>query len=89
MLSLYQEEPTDDNKILAAIIVLAHMAINSLGPYFCLISKFQLPKKTVVAKFNSIIFSESIPALGWVTVSPAPAPFVLEMFNAGQFYTNR
>jgi len=33
--------------------------------------------------------SESIPALGWVTVSPAPAPFVLEMFNAGQFYTNR
>ena len=35
------------------------------------------------------ILSESIPALGWVTVSPAPAPFVLEMFNAGQFYTNR
>ena len=35
------------------------------------------------------VLSESIPALGWVTVSPAPAPFVLEMFNAGQFYTNR
>ncbi len=33
--------------------------------------------------------SESIPALGWVTVSPAPAPFVKEMNDAGQFYTNR
>ncbi|XP_075236039.1 adenylyl cyclase-associated protein 1 isoform X2 [Lycorma delicatula] len=33
--------------------------------------------------------SESIPALGWVTVSPAPAPHVKEMNDAGQFYTNR
>ena len=33
--------------------------------------------------------SESIPALGWVTVSPAPAPFVKEMNDAGQFYSNR
>ena len=33
--------------------------------------------------------SEAIPALGWVTVSPAPAPFILEMNHAGQFYTNR
>ncbi|XP_022914902.1 adenylyl cyclase-associated protein 1 isoform X2 [Onthophagus taurus] len=33
--------------------------------------------------------SESIPALGWVTVSPAPAPYVKEMNDAGQFYTNR
>ncbi|XP_064480305.1 adenylyl cyclase-associated protein 1-like isoform X2 [Ornithodoros turicata] len=33
--------------------------------------------------------SESIPALGWVTISPAPAPFVKEMNDACQFYTNR
>ncbi|KAL1516666.1 hypothetical protein ABEB36_000549 [Hypothenemus hampei] len=33
--------------------------------------------------------SESISALGWVTVSPAPSPFVKEMNDAGQFYTNR
>ena len=33
--------------------------------------------------------SESIPALGWVTVSPAPGPFVKEMNDAGQFYSNR
>ncbi|KAF5292958.1 hypothetical protein FQR65_LT11075 [Abscondita terminalis] len=33
--------------------------------------------------------SESIPALGWVTVSPAPGPYVKEMNDAGQFYTNR
>eukprot|EP00092_Neocalanus_flemingeri_P002426 GFUD01002595.1.p1 GENE.GFUD01002595.1~~GFUD01002595.1.p1 ORF type:complete len:480 (-),score=128.99 GFUD01002595.1:302-1741(-) len=40
--------------------------------------------------FNHLsALSEAIPALGWVTVSPAPAPFVLEMNHAGQFYTNR
>jgi adenylyl cyclase-associated protein len=40
--------------------------------------------------FNHLsAISESIPALGWVAVSPAPAPFVKEMNDAGQFYTNR
>ncbi|XP_029163333.1 adenylyl cyclase-associated protein 1 [Nylanderia fulva] len=33
--------------------------------------------------------SESIPALGWVAVSPTPAPYIKEMNDAGQFYTNR
>lgn len=33
--------------------------------------------------------SESIPALGWVCVSPTPGPHVKEMNDAGQFYTNR
>ncbi|XP_050300987.1 adenylyl cyclase-associated protein 1 isoform X1 [Anthonomus grandis grandis] len=40
--------------------------------------------------FNHLsAISESIPALGWVTVSPAPSPYVKEMNDAGQFYTNR
>ena len=40
--------------------------------------------------FNHLsAISESIPALGWVAVSPAPAPYVKEMRDAGQFYTNR
>jgi len=40
--------------------------------------------------FNHLsAISESVPALGWVTVSPAPAPYVKEMNDAGQFYTNR
>merc|ERR1712027_211839 len=40
--------------------------------------------------FNHLsALSEAIPALGWVTVSPAPGPFIQEMNNAGQFYTNR
>lgn len=40
--------------------------------------------------FNHLsAISESIPALGWVTVTPAPAPYVKEMNDAGQFYTNR
>ncbi|XP_013402142.1 adenylyl cyclase-associated protein 1 isoform X2 [Lingula anatina] len=35
------------------------------------------------------VLSESSPALGWVTVAPAPGPFVKEMGDAGQFYGNR
>ncbi|XP_024875152.1 uncharacterized protein LOC112456686 isoform X1 [Temnothorax curvispinosus] len=40
--------------------------------------------------FNHLsAISESIPALGWVAVSPTPAPYVKEMNDAGQFYANR
>ncbi|CAG5101577.1 Similar to CAP1: Adenylyl cyclase-associated protein 1 (Homo sapiens) [Cotesia congregata] len=40
--------------------------------------------------FNHLsAISESIPALGWVAVTPTPAPYVKEMNDAGQFYTNR
>jgi adenylyl cyclase-associated protein len=40
--------------------------------------------------FNHLsAISESIPALGWVAVAPAPSPYVKEMNDAGQFYTNR
>ncbi|XP_014229171.1 probable serine/threonine-protein kinase kinX isoform X3 [Trichogramma pretiosum] len=42
------------------------------------------------AFFNHLsAVSESIPALGWVAVAPTPAPYVKEMNDAGQFYTNR
>jgi adenylyl cyclase-associated protein len=33
--------------------------------------------------------AEGIPALGWVTVSPTPAPFVEDMKGSAQFYANR
>jgi adenylyl cyclase-associated protein len=33
--------------------------------------------------------SEGIPAFGWLQVEPKPAPFVEEMKNAAQFYSNR
>lgn len=47
-------------------------------------------KNRVCTLFNHLsAISESIPALGWVTVSPAPAPYIKEMLDAGQFYTNR
>ncbi|XP_076334656.1 adenylyl cyclase-associated protein 2-like [Tachypleus tridentatus] len=47
-------------------------------------------KNRASAYFNHLsAVSESIPALGWVTVVPAPAPYVKEMLDAGQFYTNR
>jgi len=47
-------------------------------------------KKRTSPHFNHLsAISESIPALGWVTISPAPGPYVKEMNDAGQFYTNR
>lgn len=40
--------------------------------------------------FNHLAaISESIPALGWVNVAPTPAPYVKEMIDAAQFYTNK
>lgn len=33
--------------------------------------------------------SESIAALGWVLVSPTPAPYIKEMADSGQFYGNK
>lgn len=40
--------------------------------------------------FNHLsAISESVPALGWVVVAPTPAPYIKEMSDAGQFYTNR
>lgn len=51
----------------------------------------QYREKNRVSKyFNHLsAISESVPALGWVAVSPTPAPYVKEMNDAGQFYTNR
>lgn len=47
-------------------------------------------KNRTSAQFNHLSgISESIPALGWVTVEPTPGPYVKEMSDAGMFYTNR
>ncbi|KAM4687583.1 adenylyl cyclase-associated protein 2 [Discoglossus pictus] len=40
--------------------------------------------------FNHLsAISESIPALGWIAMSPKPGPYVKEMTDAATFYTNR
>ncbi|KAJ3236751.1 F-actin-capping protein subunit alpha [Chytriomyces hyalinus] len=40
--------------------------------------------------FNHLsIVSEGIPALGWVAVEPTPVPYIGEMKDAAQFYSNR
>ncbi|KAG9492962.1 adenylyl cyclase-associated protein 1 [Eleutherodactylus coqui] len=40
--------------------------------------------------FNHLsALSESVPALGWVAMSPKPVPYVKEMTDAATFYTNR
>lgn len=42
------------------------------------------------AQFNHLsALSESVSALGWIAVTPAPGPFVKEMKDAAMFYTNR
>lgn len=41
-------------------------------------------------QFNHLsAISEGIAALGWVTVAPTPAPYVKEMADSAQFYTNK
>ncbi|XP_061181289.1 adenylyl cyclase-associated protein 1-like isoform X2 [Saccostrea echinata] len=41
-------------------------------------------------QFNHLsAIAESLPALCWVRVSPTPGPYVKDMQEAGQFYTNR
>jgi len=40
--------------------------------------------------FNHLAaISEAIPALGWLAVAPTPGPYVKEMIDAAQFYTNK
>lgn len=40
--------------------------------------------------FNHLsAISESVPAIGWVAISPKPGPYVKEMTDAATFYTNR
>lgn len=40
--------------------------------------------------FNHLsAISEGIPALGWVMVTPKPGPYVTQMKEAAEFYTNR
>ena len=41
-------------------------------------------------QFNHLsAVSEGIAALGWIAVSPTPAPYVKEMTDSAQFYTNK
>ncbi|KAJ8670581.1 hypothetical protein QAD02_001840 [Eretmocerus hayati] len=66
--------------------------VSLLGPTSAQIQEIQefREKHRGSPLFNHLsAISESIPALGWVAVSPTPAPYVKEMNDAGQFYTNR
>jgi len=63
-----------------------------LGPTSDAIQRIQSfrEKNRTSPVFNHLsAISESIPALGWVTIAPAPGPYIKEMNDAGQFYTNR
>lgn len=45
-------------------------------------------KDKVYSSYTGAI-NEAVAAFGWVTISPAPAPYVKECGNGTQFYTNR
>jgi len=51
----------------------------------------QLREKNRTSPFFNHLstISESIPALGWILVSPTPAPYVKEMTDSGQFFGNK
>lgn len=54
-----------------------------------LIQEFREKNRTHEHFIHLSAISESIPALGWVTISPTPGPYVKEMSDASQFYTNK
>lgn len=40
--------------------------------------------------FNHLsAIAEGLPAVGWVAVEPKPGPYIEEMKNSGQFWSNR
>lgn len=63
-----------------------------LKPTGLLISKVEEFKQKHRAHnlFNHLAaISEAIPALGWLAIAPTPGPYVKEMIDAAQFYTNK
>ncbi|CAH0552786.1 unnamed protein product [Brassicogethes aeneus] len=69
-----------------------HELMISLKPTsdsICEVQEFRGKNRTSQFFNHLSAISESIPALGWVIVTPAPAPFVQYMNDSGQFYSNR
>ena len=65
---------------------------NLIKPLASKISEIQQlrEKNRTSPLFNHLsTVSESVPALGWIIVSPTPAPYVKEMTDSGQFYGNK
>ena len=47
-------------------------------------------EKRASKQFNFLAsVSEAIPFLGWVAIAPKPAPYVAQMVESAQFYTNK
>ncbi|KPM02181.1 adenylyl cyclase-associated protein 1-like protein, partial [Sarcoptes scabiei] len=74
-------KPSNDNELM-----------NLLKPISQLITQIQdiREKNRKHEHFNHLsAIAEGIAAIGWVTVSPTPAPYVKEMNDSAQFYTNK
>lgn len=66
------------------------MLLSENIPFYLFIFQAFKEKNRASPLFNHLsTISESIGALGWIAVSPAPAPYVKEMSDSGQFFSNR
>lgn len=63
--------------------------LKPIGDKIAAVQKFREDHRKSAFYNNLSAISESVPALGWVSVSPAPGPYIKEMSDAGQFFTNR
>lgn len=62
---------------------------NQISTIFQQVENFKQDQKRSDFYNHIAAIAESIPAFGWVAISPTPAPFVKEMTDAAQFYTNK
>ncbi|KAI9021989.1 adenylate cyclase associated N terminal-domain-containing protein [Hyaloraphidium curvatum] len=100
---LVQEQAAAVKNAFAAVGSLVVTASQSKKPAATALPEFLKPLGEAIGKivelkdknrpspqFNHLsAVAEGIPALGWVQIEPAPAPFVEEMKASAEFYTNR
>lgn len=79
--ALQMKKPTNDQQITELI----KPQSNEIETIIAFTNKNR--KSTLFNHLSSI--SEGIPALGWILISPTPAPHIKEMLDAAQFYANR
>ncbi|KAG9510829.1 Adenylyl cyclase-associated protein 1 [Fragariocoptes setiger] len=63
--------------------------LKPLGQQIQAIQDFRQKNRTHELFNHLSAISEGAPALGWMSVSPTPGPYVKDMTEASQFYTNK
>lgn len=82
IVNLAQKAKKPSNEVLAKVLKKTSDIVHD-------IETFKHKYKTSQLFNHLAAIGDSIPALGWVAVSPTPAPYVKELADAAQFYTNK